>query len=192
MAKLAVFASGWGSNFQVIAGAIENTPHEVVCLICDQKNAPVLRLADSFNIPSFHVPYKGRSRKAAELEIIPYLKTFGTELIALAGYMKILTKTIIDAFGGRIINIHPSLLPRFPGVQGIERSYNSGDKKLGITIHQVDYGLDSGPVLLQKSFSRQGNESLEDIEMKIHALEHESYSKVIIQQLDARDANKLV
>lgn len=185
MANLAVFSSGRGTNFEKIYENITATDHELVCLICDRQNAPVLKKAEERDIPAFHVSYAGRSREAAELEMISYLRTFGTDLVALAGFMRVLTKVIIDAFCGRIINIHPSLLPRFPGTNGIERSYNSNDKKLGITIHRVDYGLDSGPVLLQKSFTRTGSESLEEIESRIHALEYQYYSKVIIEELNA-------
>lgn len=190
MANLAVFASGRGTNFEVICERLAETEHELVCLICDRKQAPVLQRAEEHGIPGFHVSYQGRSREAAELEMISYLRTFGTDLIALAGFMRIVTKVLIDAFSGRIINIHPTLLPRFPGADGIVRSYKSNDKKLGVTIHRVTYDLDSGPVMMQKSFTRSGGESLEQIEERIHTLEYESYSKVIIQELDAIDAEK--
>jgi phosphoribosylglycinamide formyltransferase 1 len=190
MANLAVLASGNGTNFDVIRKDLADTGHELVCLICDRKHAFVLKQAENHGVPAFYVTYQGRSRRDAELEMISYLKTFGTDLIALAGFMRVLTKVFIDAFSGNIINIHPTLLPRFPGAGGIERSYQSGDKKLGITIHRVTYDLDSGPVLLQKSFTRSGGENLEEIETRIHTLEYESYSKVIIQELDAIDAEK--
>ena len=190
MANCAVFASGKGTNFGEICRRLAETEHEVVCCIYDRKEAPVRELADQYGVPAFHVTYSGRSREAAELEMISYLRTFGTDLIVMAGFMRIVTKVLIDAFSGRIINIHPTLLPRFPGANGIERSYNSNDTKLGITIHRVTYDLDSGPVLLQKSFTRSGNEKKEEIEKRIHTLEYESYSKVIIQELDAIDAQK--
>lgn len=190
MAKCAVFASGRGTNFKAIYENLKGSGHEIVCCICDKQDAPVLKLADEREIPCFHVSYGGRSREAAELEMISYLRTYGAELIVLAGFMKVLTKVIIDAFAGRIINIHPTLLPRFPGTNGIERSFNSNDKQLGITIHRVSYDLDSGPVLLQKSFTRKGSETLEEIEERIHTLEYEYYSKVIMELLDTIDAEK--
>jgi phosphoribosylglycinamide formyltransferase 1 len=187
MANLAVLASGEGTNFEHISKAVAQTDHEVVCCICDRKDAPVFRRAEGLGIPAFHVGYEGRSREAAELEMISYCRTFGTDLIALAGFMRVLTNVMIDAFPGKILNIHPTLLPRFPGIRGIEKSYKSGDSNLGITIHLADYSLDSGPVLLQKSFKRKGNETLEVIEKKIHALEYEYYPKVIIEKLDTID-----
>jgi phosphoribosylglycinamide formyltransferase 1 len=190
MANLAVLASGKGTNFDVIRKELAETDHELVCLICDRKHALVLKHAEEYGVPAFHVSYQGRSRQDAELEMISYLKTFGADLIAFAGFMRVVTKVFIDAFGGNIINIHPTLLPRFPGADGIERSYRSEDKKLGITIHRVTYDLDSGPVLLQRSFTRSGGENLEEIEKRIHTLEYESYSKVIIHELDAIDAEK--
>ncbi len=187
MANCAVFASGQGTNFEKIYENLQETSHELVCLICDRKNARVLQRAEQLDLPSFYVTYKGRSREAAEMEMISYCRTFGTDLIVLAGFMRVLTNVIIDAFCGRIINIHPTLLPRFPGVNGIERCFKSNDKKLGITIHRVDYSLDSGPVILQKSFTRSGGESLEEIKKQIHALEYKYYSKVIIEVLNSID-----
>lgn len=190
MANLAVFASGEGTNFEHICNAAAETEHEVVCCMCDRENAPVLMRAQRLDIPAFYISYKGRSREAAELEMISYCRTFGTDLIALAGFMRVLTNVMIDAFPGRILNIHPTLLPRFPGVNGIERSFKSNDSTLGITIHLADYSLDSGPVILQKSFKRKGNETLAEIEEKIHALEYEYYPKVIIEKLDAIDNSR--
>jgi phosphoribosylglycinamide formyltransferase-1 len=98
--------------------------------------------------------------------------------------MRLLTPRLIDAYASRIINIHPSLLPKYPGAHGIADSYASGDRELGITIHRVDYGLDSGPIILQQSFIR-GAESLEEAEAHIHELEHLHYPQVMIRLLDA-------
>jgi phosphoribosylglycinamide formyltransferase-1 len=188
MASLAVLASGEGTNFEHIHKALSGTSHSLECLICDRKNANVIRRAQKLDIPSFYVSYKGRSREAAELEIISHCRAFGVQFLALAGFMRVLTKVMIDAFPGKIINIHPSLLPRFPGVRGIERSYNSNDTNLGITIHYVDESLDEGPVILQKSFKRISGKTLEDVEKQIHALEYKYYPKVIIEKLNTLDA----
>ena len=107
------------------------------------------------------------------------------DLIALAGFMKLLSPGFIDKYPGKIINIHPSLLPRHPGTDGIRQSYLSGDTELGVTIHRVDYGLDTGPVIMQKSFNRTGEESLSEIETKIHELEYQYYPAVLIDILDS-------
>ncbi len=185
MANLAVFASGNGSNFEAIVKALEGTPHRVVCLISDNEKAYALHRAMRLNIP-FHVfPFRTPSeRKESEGKMIHLLKSYNTDFIALAGFMKLLSPLLIDAFPNRIVNIHPSLLPKYPGTHGIRDSYLSGDPRLGITIHYVDYGLDSGPIIVQRSFQRTGTETLEEIEEKIHALEHEVSQNVLIELLD--------
>jgi phosphoribosylglycinamide formyltransferase-1 len=101
--------------------------------------------------------------------------------------MKILTPFFLDAFKGPIINLHPSLLPRYPGVHAIEESYRSTDRELGISVIRVDAGVDTGPILLQKSFQRAGSESMAEIESRIHALEHEWFPRVVLEMLDAID-----
>lgn len=184
MANLAVFASGSGSNFQVIAEAVLKSSHSVACLICDKKKAYAAVRAQNFGIPCYFVSYKGKKREEAEEEIIEILKKHDIQLVALAGYMRLLSPVLVDFLPNKIINIHPALLPKFPGTHGIEESYNSGDKELGISIHRVDYGMDTGPIIIQKSFIRSGEESLEEIEEKIHALEHQWYPQVVLDLLD--------
>ena len=184
MAGLAVFASGSGSNFEAIAEAAAGSRHKITCLICDRADAFAFKRAEKLGIKSHFVSYAGRRREAAEEEMIELLEASGAELIALAGFMRLLTPKLIDRFRDRIINIHPSLLPKYPGTHGIEDSYNSGDAELGITIHRVDYGLDTGPVIMQKSFTRHGDESLDEIETMIHRLEHENYPAVLLELLN--------
>ena len=184
MARLAVFASGSGSNFEAVAEALVESRHEIACLICDRADAYAFRRAEKFGIKSYHVTYKGRERSEAEKEIASILEKEGVDLIALAGFMRLLTPGLIDRYQGRIINIHPSLLPKYPGTHGIEESFKSTDSELGITIHRVDYGLDTGPVIMQKSFTRRGDESLEEIESMIHRLEHRNYPAVLLDLLD--------
>jgi phosphoribosylglycinamide formyltransferase-1 len=185
VAKLAVFASGSGSNFEALAEALLPGPHKIACLISDRKNAFVLTRAERLGIPAHVVSYAGRSREAAEEDILRVLAPYAVTYIALAGFMRLLTPRLIDAYPSRIINIHPALLPAHPGTSGIEDSYRSGDRELGITIHYVDYGLDSGPIILQESFIRNGAESIEEIQRRIHELEHKNYPKVVADLLNA-------
>ena len=185
MAKLAVFASGSGTNFQALAEALAPTPHPLACLIADKKDAFALTRAEKLGIPSHVVSYAGQKRAEAEKQIITILQSYTIDLIALAGFMRLLTPLLIDAYPSRILNIHPALLPKYPGAHGIAESFASGDKKLGITIHYVDYGLDSGPIILQKSFIRTGAESIEEIETRIHELEHIWYPFVVTDLLNA-------
>jgi phosphoribosylglycinamide formyltransferase-1 len=185
VANLAVFASGSGTNFQAIAEALRPTRHRTCCLVTDKKNAFALRRAEKLGVP-FHVAsYAGRGREETEEEIIRILAPYKIDRIALAGFTRLLTPRLLDAYPSRIVNIHPALLPRHPGAHGIAESYASGDRHLGISIHYVDYGLDSGPLILQKSFIRTGTESIEEIEARIHELEHIWYPRVVLSLLDA-------
>ena len=187
MAKAAVLASGNGSNFQKLAEALRNTPHQISLLICDRKNAGCFTRAENLGIPSLYVPYYNREARKAEKEILSALTDCGAQIIFLAGFMKILSPAIIDSFKGDIINIHPALLPRHPGAHGIEDSFNSPDAELGITIHKVDYGMDTGPILKQASFARQEGLTIEEAEEKIHKLEHEHYPLLALELLDLLD-----
>ena len=127
------------------------------------------------------------TREAVEKKIVRHLERRRVDLVALAGYMKLLTPWFIRAFKGPVINLHPSLLPKYPGIHAIEESFRSGDRDLGISVMRIDEGVDTGPVLLQKSFVRSGAESLEEIEARIHMLEYEWFPRVLIELLDGID-----
>jgi phosphoribosylglycinamide formyltransferase 1 len=188
MGRLAVFASGKGTNFVAIAAALKSANrHSIEFLLCDVKDAPALDRAKELGIPTFLVSYKGQTREAVEKKVVRHLERRRVDLVALAGFMKVLTPYFIDAFKGPIINLHPSLLPKYPGVHGIEDSFRSADKELGITIMRIDAGVDTGPAIVQKSFARQGTESLQEIEQHIHALEYEWFPRVLIGLLDEID-----
>jgi phosphoribosylglycinamide formyltransferase-1 len=185
MARVAVFASGRGSNFVAIAESLTTRrEHSLEFLLTDRPRAAVLDRARERGITSYIVPYKGRERTEAEAEILTCLSRHAVELIALAGFMRLFTPFFLRGFKGDIINIHPALLPKYPGTHGIGESYRSPDKELGISIIRIDEGCDTGPVILQKSFQRNGSESLEEIEAKIHELEHLWYPRVLMGLLD--------
>lgn len=182
--RVAIFASGSGSNFQALVESFkkEEIPGKLVCLFCDQEEAYVIKRAEKENIPYFVLPKKKTQTKADyEKQIIHLLKTASVDLICLAGYMKILGKELLEAYPNRIINLHPSLLPKFKGAHSIEEFYNSSEKETGITIHLVDQGVDTGPIIFQKKISRQEQDSLEDLTEKIHELEHRYYPKIIAE-----------
>jgi len=185
MARLAVFASGTGSNFVAIAKALQASHrHKIELLLCNVEGAPVLQRAEELGVPTFPVSYEGQTREAVEKKVVRHLERRGVDIVALAGFMKLLTPYFLDAFKGPVINLHPSLLPKYPGTHAIEESWRSADRELGITIMRVDAGIDTGPVILQKTFLREGTESLAQIEARIHELEHEWYPRVLIQLLD--------
>ncbi len=185
MANLAIFTSGNGSNFQKIVENVRKTKHKVVCMVCDKKDAYSFDRAKNLGIKSFFVDYKNRKREDVELEIISILDSYDVDLIALAGFMKLLTPVFLDKYKNRVINIHPALLPKHPGIHGIEDSYNSSDSKVGITIHYVDYGMDTGKIIKQDGFEIDRDvQSLEEVETLIHQLEYRNYSETIIKLLE--------
>jgi phosphoribosylglycinamide formyltransferase-1 len=187
MARLAVFASGTGSNFVAIAQAVRPTRHTVEFLLCDVAKAPVLDRAKELGVPTFPISYAGEKRESVEKKIVRHLERRQVDIVALAGFMKLLTPWFLEAFKGPVINIHPSLLPKYPGRHGIDESFASGDGELGITIIRVDAGVDTGPVILQKSFRREAEETRKQVEFRIHQLEHEWYPQVLISMLDRVD-----
>jgi phosphoribosylglycinamide formyltransferase 1 len=185
VAEVAVLASGNGSNFESIVTALRPTSHAVSCLICDRKHATVFDRARRLGVPSYYVSYSRRHREDAEAEIVAILDDHRSDLIALAGFMRILSARFIDRCTRKIVNIHPTLLPAHPGAHGLVESFDSGDTRLGITVHTVDHGIDTGPILRQESFERAEGASIEEIEHTIHEIEHRVYPEVIISLLDA-------
>ena len=127
MANLAVFASGNGSNFQAIAEEVKKTDHSVEFLLCNRKAAYAFERANNLGIKTYYVSYKDKTREEVEKRILEYCTMHHISVIALAGYMKLLTPYFLELFKGEILNIHPSLLPKYSGVDGIKRSYDSGD-----------------------------------------------------------------
>jgi phosphoribosylglycinamide formyltransferase-1 len=190
MANLAIFASGNGSNFQAIAEAICRTNHSLEFLLCNKKSAYVLERAKSFGITSYLVSYLNKNREDVEKEILAHMTKHAVDLVALAGFMKLLTPFFLSAFRGDILNIHPSLLPKYAGVHAIERSFNAGENEFGISIIKIDPGVDSGPILFQTSFERPEHATLSEIEEKIHELEHIHFPAVVINELDKIDTRK--
>jgi phosphoribosylglycinamide formyltransferase-1 len=188
VASLAVFASGRGSNFVALAERLRGAPrHRLAVLVCDVPGAPVLDRARELGVPACLVSYRGRSRAEAEAEMLGVLREHRVDTVALAGFMRLLTPFFLTQFKGPVLNLHPSLLPKYPGTHGIEESFRSGDREVGISVIRVDEGVDTGPVVLQRSFTRTGSESLAEIERRIHDLEHEWFPIAVLQTLDGLD-----
>lgn len=182
MKNIAIFASGSGSNFQAIVDAITlgELKAAIPLLVCDKPGAYVIERAQKQSIPSYVFSAKDYRGKAEyEQEILKELLNKEIDLIVLAGYMRLIGDTLLQAFPKRIINVHPSLLPLFPGKDAIGQALEAGVKETGITIHFVDEGMDTGPAIAQQAISLTGNETKQEVEEKIHALEHELYPKVI-------------
>ena len=185
--KLAVFASGTGSNFEAIADACAGgrLDAEVVLMVCDKPAAAVVGKAAARGIESFVFSPKDYACKADyEREIISIMDSKGVELVCLAGYMRIVSDVLLEAYKGRIINIHPSLLPSFRGAHAVEQAVAFGVKVYGITIHYVTAELDGGKIIAQRAFDYDGDdpEEVHRIGQKIeHALYVETIDKLLKQ-----------
>lgn len=182
MSKIAVFASGSGTNFQAIIDAARNKKlhAEVALLVCDKSNAFAIERAKQHNIEVFQFnPKEYENKQAFEAEILKKLQATNIEWIALAGYMRLIGETLLRAYEGRIINIHPSLLPSFPGKNAIEQAYDARVKVTGVTIHFVDEGMDTGPIIAQAPVFIEDNDSIETVRVKIQRVEHRLYPHVL-------------
>lgn len=180
--RFAVFASGNGSNFEAIVRAVENKEISatLVCLFSDKINAYVIERAKKKKIPYMVIEKeKQETKESYEKKIIEYLEEKSIDFIVLAGYMKILGHVLLEKYPKKIINLHPSLLPSFPGKQGIHDAFYSKEKETGITIHLVDQGIDTGPIIFQHAISIARHETLSSLETRIHELEHQYYPIVI-------------
>ena len=182
MKKIAVFASGFGSNFQAIIEAVKQQTlnSDIALLVSDNPSSKAVERANAAGIDAFTFCAKDYAGKAAyEQAVLAELQKRQIEYIVLAGYMRIIGPTLLEAYPLRIINLHPALLPSFPGAHGIADAYNYGVKVFGITIHFVDEGVDTGKIINQFAFHAEDDDTLETIEMKIHQLEHQYFPLTI-------------
>ncbi|MBR6859400.1 MAG: phosphoribosylglycinamide formyltransferase [Bacteroidales bacterium] len=183
--QLAVFASGTGTNFEAIARACAEgaIPADVAVMVCDKPGAAVIEKAARYGVETFvFSPKDYPSKSAFEAEIVKVLDAKKVDLVCLAGYMRIVGETLLGAYEGRIINIHPSLLPSFKGAHAVEDAVAYGVKVYGITIHWVNADLDGGRIIAQRAFDYDGNDPAEvhRIGQKIeHALYIETINKLI-------------
>lgn len=187
MRKIAVFASGTGTNFDAIVKAIEDQKlnASVECVVVDNLKAKVIEKAKKKNIEVFAFnPKDYASKKEYEKEIVALLDQKKVELVVLAGYMRLCGETFLNAYEGKIINIHPSLLPAFKGKDAIGQAIEYGVKVMGVSIHYVDSGMDSGKIIAQRSFDVEENMSHDEIEARIHAIEHVLYPETIQKLLE--------
>ncbi|MCM3706185.1 MULTISPECIES: phosphoribosylglycinamide formyltransferase [Cytobacillus] len=182
MKKIAVFASGSGTNFQAIADAARkgDLQAEIVLFVCDRPGAYSIQRAQNEGVPQFVFSAKAYEGKAEyEGAILQELKESGAEYIILAGYMRLIGPTLLKEFEGRIINIHPSLLPAFPGKDAIGQALSANVKVSGVTVHFVDEGMDTGPIIAQAPVAIDADETLESLQKKIHEVEHILYPQVL-------------
>ena len=181
--KLAVFASGTGTNFAAILDYFKGSETvTIACLICDQDKAGALDIARQNNVETFVVTcteYKTKLSVEKEKEIADYLIEKEIDLIVLAGYMRVIKAPVLVPFKGRIINIHPSLLPSFRGLHAVKQALDFGVKITGCTVHRVDEVIDSGAILGQRSVQVDVGDSESSLHQKIHQEEYKLYPAVI-------------
>ncbi|MFC4736669.1 phosphoribosylglycinamide formyltransferase [Bacillus daqingensis] len=182
MMRIAVFASGSGSNFQAVLEAcvLGRIKGEVCQAVCDKPGAYVETRAERAGVPLFSFsPSDYESKQAFETELVALLKEREVDVIVLAGYMRLIGPVLLGAFEGRIMNIHPSLLPSFPGLRAVEQAVDAGVKVTGVTVHLVDEGMDTGPILAQKPVTIEPEDTYETTAAKIHRIEHSLYPETI-------------
>ena len=182
--RIGVLGSGKGSNFVALADACASgkIPADIALVLSDVETAGILAHARERHLPArFIVPGKFRTKldEDAEHAFIQALRDANVDLIALAGFMRVLKGDFLRAFEGRIVNIHPSLLPSFPGLEAWKQAFDAGVKATGCTVHFVDAGVDSGPIIGQQTVPVLDEDTPETLHQRIHAAEHELYPKCV-------------
>jgi phosphoribosylglycinamide formyltransferase-1 len=179
MSRLGVLLSGRGSNFQAIAARVSagEIPAEIVVVIANRPDAPGLDAARSLGLKAVSLPSKGLDRESYDRQLIATLQEHNVDWVILAGYMRILSAAFIRTFPQRILNIHPSLLPSFPGLDAQHQAFDYGVKISGCTVHFVDEHLDHGPIVMQAQVSVDPSDTAETLSAKILAQEHRIYSE---------------
>jgi phosphoribosylglycinamide formyltransferase-1 len=181
--KLGVLVSGRGSNLQAIIDNIEagKLSAELAVVISDQADAYALERARKHGVPGVHVSSKGYKGKRDEYDalLVQELQKHNVELVCLAGFMRIITPTLIKSFPNRILNIHPALLPAFPGLHVQKAALEHGVKFSGCTVHFVDEGMDTGPIIIQAVVPILDNDTEDTLSARILTQEHKIYSRAI-------------
>jgi phosphoribosylglycinamide formyltransferase 1 len=189
MKKLAIFVSGSGTNMENLIIECHNgrIPAQAVLVISDNPQAGAIAKAKNYGVPVQVFDRKQFKTKAEfEAGIIKAVDDKKIDYIVLAGFMKILSPEFVKKYRGKIINIHPSLLPAFPGAHGIKDAFQAGVRETGVTVHFVDEGVDTGPVILQEKVAVVAGETLETLEAKVHAVEYKLYPEALRRILTKR------
>ncbi len=177
LTRIAVLLSGRGSNFVAIADACARgeVPAEIVVVVSNRSSAAGLERARERGIAAVTVPGKGVAREEHERRVIAAVEDAGAEWVCLAGYMRLLSPAFVARFAGRIVNIHPALLPSFPGLEAQHQAWAYGVKVSGCTVHLVDVGCDSGPIVLQRAVPVLDDDTADTLAARILEQEHVAY-----------------
>ena len=182
--RIGVLGSGKGSNFVAIADAVAagQIPAEIALVLSDVEGAGILTHARERKLPCQFIPpgkYRTKMEEAAEQAFVSALQNARVDLIVLAGFMRVLKGIFLKAFEGRIVNIHPSLLPSFPGLEGWKQALDYGVKVTGCTVHFVDAGVDAGAIIGQQTVAVRDEDTAESLHERIHAAENELYPRCV-------------
>jgi len=183
---LGILGSGKGTNCRVILERIRSglLPAEARVVISDVLDAPILDIAREFSIPNAYLPpgrFRTRLEPEAEMELVRMLRDAGVELVILAGFMRVLKSPMLEAFPRRILNIHPALLPKFPGLEAWKQALAAGEKVTGCTVHYVDEEIDHGDIIAQRKVPILPNDTPETLHARIQIAEHELYPAAIAE-----------
>lgn len=186
MTRMAILVSGRGTNMESICRKIRSgdLPAELTFIASDNPGSSGLEKAQKAGLRTEVLPYHRGNRNTAEEHLARLIKETDTEWIVLAGFMKILSSEFVRQHQGKIVNIHPSLLPSFPGAKGIEDAWNYGVKITGVTVHLVDEEVDHGIIIAQIPVMVEESDSIEDLEEKIHSVEHNIYWKTLKELIE--------
>jgi phosphoribosylglycinamide formyltransferase-1 len=186
--KAGVLVSGRGSNLQALidAGRRGELGGRIAVVVSNVETALGLERAREAGIPAVFRDHRGRTREAFDAEIVDILRGHQVELVCLAGFMRLLSPVFVRAFPGRIVNIHPALLPAFPGLDAQRRAWEHGVKVSGATVHLVDEGLDSGPIVAQEAVNVGSSDTPETLAARILEAEHRLYPRAVRLLLEGR------
>ena len=192
MKKLAlgILGSGKGSNCRAILEQISigKLEAEALLVVSDVFDAGILDIAREFGVANVYLPpgkFRTRLEPNVEMELVRLLKEAGVELVVLAGFMRLLKEPMLEAYPGRIINIHPSLLPKFPGIESWKQALAAGEKVTGCSVHYVDAGIDSGEIITQRKVPVLPGDTAESLHARIQAAERVLYPEVIARFCEA-------
>jgi phosphoribosylglycinamide formyltransferase 1 len=190
--RFAVLLSGSGTNLaSLIDAAAEPTSQaEIAVVLSNKADAYGLQRARDASIPAVHISHRGKERSTFDADVVEALRSYDVEWVLLAGFMRILTPVFLDAFPYRVINIHPGLLPSFPGVRAQKQAFDAGVRIAGATVHFVDAGMDSGPVIAQGAVPVMEGDDAEALQQRILSVEHQLFPMVMHWAAEERLAVK--
>jgi phosphoribosylglycinamide formyltransferase 1 len=188
---IGILGSGKGSNCRAILERIRSggLPAEARLVVSDVVDAPILDIAREFGVPNVYLPagrFRTRLEPEVEEQLVKMLRDAGVELVALAGFMRVLHEPMLKTFSRRVVNIHPSLLPKFPGLEAWKQALAAGEKVTGCTVHYVDEKIDHGQILAQREIAILPNDTPGALHARIQSLEHELYPTVISKLCEQR------